>query len=439
MSGRRVAIVGFGFSGLMVASNLVRDARAPLTLYLIAPTLEGLGVAYGTRNAAHLLNVPANKMGAFADDSMGFWQWLSSGEGALAKQRLGIRTEYRETSFVPRLLYGAYLQAIWRQTQHVAQQKNIVLNHVPSIATALQHKPFAVLTERGDAIAVDDIVLATGNENKPLPMPPEAPMIQDPWAAHALDDAATWPSPVLLIGTGLTAVDMVLTLRARGYAGEIIAASLRGIWPKPHTAVSSVFGCDEAALHTQKNLRSLLAFVRRSIAQHEQAGGDWRAVIDALRPHTQAMWLRASSEDKRRFFRHLMTYWSTHRHRMAPEVCATIAGEIAAGTLRSIARSKLSEVVAHHAPSRILNCTGPQLNMGRSAYTLWKQAVAERWVEVHETGIGIAVDAQCRAWGEAYPNLYAIGTAMTGQWLESTAVPELRQQAAMVAAAINAV
>jgi uncharacterized NAD(P)/FAD-binding protein YdhS len=420
----------------MVAANLVRLAEAPLTLYLIAPELDCQGLAYGTRDAQHLLNVPANKMGAFADKVDGFWQWLSSGQGALAKQRLGIAASYGEASFMPRMLYGAYLQDIWAETQQLAAQKNVALKHVPTMATAIQRTPLAVLTQRGDAIAVDDVVLATGNENKPLPAAADAPMVQNPWAVDALNGCADWASPVALIGTGLTSVDMLLSLRALGYTGEIVATSLRGQWPRAHKAYAAPFMFDETALLAQKTLRQLVRFVRQNIAQHEATGGDWRAVADALRPHTNVLWRQATTADKLRFFRHVMIYWSTHRHRCAPEIEAAIEKELASGLLRSMHRQPFAAVLQQTPPSHILNCTGFQLDVRRSRQNLWKQLVAECMVEPHETGLGIKTDAHGRALGEAYPNLYALGTVLTGQWMESTAVPELRVQAFSIARAM---
>lgn len=430
---KRFGIIGFGFSGLMVTANLVREATTPLELYLIAPALDALGVAYSTTDTQHLLNVPAAKMGAYADDATGFWQWLNTGEAALAKQQLGITDAFRETSFVPRMLYGAYLQQIWRDTQQRAAQKNIALKHVSTMASAIQRDPFAVLTVRGDAIAVDAIVLATGNENKPLPAPQDAHMIQNPWAPDALKGCDRWASPVAMIGTGLTSVDMVLSLRALGYQGQIVATSHRGQWPRTHRPYSSIFAFDEEQLFAQKTLRRLVDFVRTNIAEHEKAGGDWRAVIDALRPHTQALWRQASHDDKLRFFRHVMVYWSTHRHRMASEIAAKLEAEIGAGTLRSMSRKKFAEATQHQPPSHTLNCTGPQIDVRRSSQNLWKQLVAEAMVEPHETGLGVVADPKGRVMGQCYPNLYAIGTVLTGQWLESTAVPELRMQAAAIA------
>lgn len=435
MSMRRFAVIGFGFSGLMVTANLVRRANSPCTIYIVAPDLSGLGVAYATTNPEHLLNVVAARMSAFADVPDDFVAWLSSADAAVAKQNLKLTAMATANDYVPRALYGAYLEHIWRDTQSLAAEKKLEIKLVPSLAVAVQRAPLAVLSERGDAIAVDAIVLASGNENKPITVPSGTPIVQDPWAADAMKDVAQLASPVVLIGTGLTAVDMVVSLRRHGYRGDIIAGSLRGLWPEAHREVSSLYTFDEALLFAQKNLRALVRFVREAIAEHAASGGDWRAVIDGLRKHSRMLWLKATTADQQRFLRHVATYWSTHRHRMAMEIAKQIQAEIAAGTLRSISRAQLPEAMAK--ASRVFNCTGPQINPQKSRYAVWTQLLAEGMVEPHATGVGIAADAHYRAWGNIHPALYVMGTMMTGQWLESTAVPELREQAATIAQALS--
>lgn len=440
-----IAIIGGGFSGLMVAANLVRASTRPHTIYIIAEEADGLGIAYRTRNAAHLLNVPAGNMGAFADAADGFYQWLQTAEAAPHRDGFGIAPHIAATDFMPRALYAAYLQSIWHATQKIAAQKSITLAHVPSRATAIRAEGgIAVLTERGDAIAAAHIVLATGHELKPvIAHIPARHVIQNPWAADVFAAAKHWASPVVLMGTGLTAVDTLLSLRHAGYAGEIIAFSRHGLLPQPHAPYAGGVTLDVASLLAHPSLAALL----RDVHDHAQSY-PWRAVVDGLRPHTQTLWQKFSTRDQQRFLSRVLPFWNVHRHRMAPHIAATIAAEMESGNLRILA-SKLYEARVENdqlhltlhlknasqnfAPAVIINCTGPELNLAKSRSTLLRQALADGVVEPHATGLGIAVDPQHRAWGALYPNLYAIGPLMTGQLLESTAVPELRVQAAGVA------
>ena len=441
-----VGVIGFGFSGLMVVAHLVRTASSPITIYIIDETADGLGVAYRTTNPDHLLNVRAANMSAYAEDAEHFVRWLAGAEALAAMQHDGLTTRYAANDFVPRVLYGAYLQTIWRDVQAMALQKNIAIKHVPSKAVALQAgtNP-AILTMRGDAIAVDAIVLAVGHEGKTiLPQVHDARIIQDPWTPDALAGASSWASPVMLVGTGLTAIDAVLSLRRAGYDGQIIAVSRSAAWPTMHGEVKKLSAADAADIAAQKTLLAMVQTLQQKIAQAE----DWRTVIDALRPHTSAMWQRLNTREQKRFLHKLSTLWGIHRHRMAPHIASRIAAEMAADSLR-VLRSKRVDIAVKGAalqvaithpggveflqPSRIINATGLELNIAQSRNPLLRQLLAAGMVEPHANGLGVAVDPHLRAWGHAYPNLSVLGSLLTGQLLESTAVPELRVQAIDIA------
>lgn len=443
----RIGIIGFGFSGLMVAANLVRKANAPLTLYLVDPTMDALGMAYRTPNPEHLLNVRASNMSAFAEHSSHLVQWLESSTGRYAAAARKLRCDYGANDFIPRMLYGDYLQSIWQETQTLAAQKGCQIFLVPSRATAIQTQgAIAILTERGDAIAIERVVLATGHEVKPvLPQWPAEKIVQNPWAPNLFAQAAQWPDPVFCIGSGLTMVDVLLTLRRAGYRGRIIAASTTGQMPRAHTQTQEVFAFTEAELMPHKTLSAVLRQVRHTIRQ----GKEWRAVIDALRPHTVPLWQRLTTAQKRTFLKRLNTLWNVHRHRMAPEIAARIESEIASQTLVVLRSKRMTTTdagdllirTAHEElrlrPTILINCTGFELNLANSANPLLRHLLENRLLEAHDTRLGVAADPHYRAWGGLYPNLYVIGSLLTGQLLESTAVPELRVQAAAIAELIN--
>ena len=445
---KRIAVIGFGFSGLLVVANLVRNAITGTTIYIIADDLSARGLAYSTTNTQHLLNVPTGKMGAFPDDIEGFLKWQHTPDAALAKQQLHLDKDYTTSDFAPRALYAKYLESVWIETQEIAAQQDIYIKLVEASATAIQRSSeLAVLTTRGDAIAVDDIVLATGNETKPvLPQLPVGHVVQNPWTKDAFAGAASWNAPVLLMGVGLTAVDTILALRSNGYTGEIIAFSRNGLLPKAHTPATRIFAFEKDALLTHRTVAEVMQYVRNTIAEQD---GEWRVVIDALRPYTQLLWQRFSAIDKQHYLDELLTLWNVHRHRMAPEIAAAMNAEIEQGTTRIVASKTMNAEIRDErlvvnlngvtlTPSRIINCTGPQLNVEKSSSTLLKQLVADGILESHATGLGIAADPQQRAWGNAHPHVYAMGGLLTGQLLETTAVPELRTQAAQLASDLTA-
>lgn len=416
MSG--IAIIGFGFSGLMLVANLVRRASESIEIYIIDPALNARGMAYSTPYREHLLNVRAGNMHAFADEKDHFTQWLAQHH-----------PHYTPQDFVPRMIYGDYLESIWNSTQELAAEKKIFLKLVPSTAVAvkLHGDALAVLTERGDAIAVQQAVLATGNEVKPAQAPIER-VLQEPWAPGALAQAAKEQGPILLVGTGLTAVDMVLALRAEGYAGSIIAYSRNGLLPQPHRDYGPAAALDAGEVNALQTLRQWSGWLRR------MTRGEWRGVIDGLRPFTQSSWQKLRTRQQQIFFCRAASFWSVHRHRMAPQIAQQLQHEIGAGALHVVNRAKFKTL--NQSPTLAINCTGSELNVQRSASPLVKNLLAQGLIEPHGNGVGIAVDAHCRAWGEAYPRLFSIGALMTGQLLESTAVPELRVQAREIAEAL---
>jgi uncharacterized NAD(P)/FAD-binding protein YdhS len=415
-------------------------------LYVIDPTHDPRGVAYATTNPEHLLNVRAGQMAAFDDDGEHFVRWLAGDGGKKAAAALGLQATYGAQDFVPRMLYGAYLEAIWHETQEIAVHKKLEIKLVPAQAVTLQTGAApSVQTARGDAIAVDAIVLAVGHEVKPvLPQVVSPQIIQNPWATDALRGAAEWPSPVILIGTGLTAVDVVLSLRRAGYAGAIVAASFSGRLPQAHAATSAIFRFQEAEMARVKSLAQLVQLLRTKIREV----GEWRVVIDALRPFTQSLWQRLSTPEQMKFLARLTTRWITHRHRMAPEIAARMDAEIAAQQFQMLGCKNIGASVENKVlsisvenknavhrlqPSHVINCAGLELNLAKSANPLLRQILALGLVEAHATGLGIVADKHCRAWGVLHPHLYVIGSLLTGQLLESTAVPELRAQAAGIA------
>ncbi len=439
-----LAIVGFGFGGLMVLANTVRAATGPLNITVIASDARGVGLAYGTDNPLHLLNVPAQNMSAFAQEPAHFLHWLRTPEAAALLPELGLASLPGEGDFSPRVLYGRYLGHILHATMATAAQKHIAIDWVEASATTMAPSGQGWRIEAGERhIEAARVVIATGNEAKSMfPHLPHDAIIEQPWRMTKEQVHRFGSRPIVLIGTGLTSVDILLSLRRWGYHGVVHAISRNGLLPLPHKPTTAAFALDTTALFACKNLLALLRFVRAAIHDHERVGGDWRAVIDALRPHAIALWQQMTPRDQRAFIRRLATQWNSHRHRMAPSIAAIMAQEIATGKLHmggshhlhATADGEHLKLAVHWMsgaqevlqPAAILNCAGPEINWARSTQTLLQGLLRDGHVTAHATGLGVVADAHYKIG----TNLYAIGTPMTGQFWESTAVPELRQQAA---------
>ncbi|MEG3123399.1 FAD/NAD(P)-binding protein [Sphingomonas sp. GB1N7] len=280
-----VVIVGGGFSGALLAANIVRFGGPRITLIERARERLGRGVAYSATHPSQLFNVRAAGMSAFADDPAHFVRWLDMHDAA-------------GQQFVARATYGRYLADTLATAQAEAGDRLAIVH---CAATALQAGPRIVL-EDGRTIPADAVVLTVGN----LPPYPPAGIdpkrlardiyIDDPWGC---DPAAglTAGDRVALIGTGLTAIDVALKLDAAGFAGEIVALSRRGLAPHRH-----IDGAAPPKGLTEPPTRSLSRLLREVRAA---APSDWRSAVDSLRPVTQHWWARADAETRARFLRHL--------------------------------------------------------------------------------------------------------------------------------------
>jgi uncharacterized NAD(P)/FAD-binding protein YdhS len=335
--GRPIAVIGAGFSGSLLAVHLLRRSLSEDRIYLIERSAEfGRGLAYATGNPRHLLNVRAGNMSAFSDQPEHFLDWV---RGLPEEERHGISMTADWLTFVSRWLYGSYIQHILAQEIWGEGRANR-LHLVADEAVALHPtaRGYRLEVGSGRSYEVDAVALAMGN------FPPGGAIpgyVANPWGP----DAVTYLDPdasVLLVGTGLTMVDVVISLLDRGHRGEICAISRRGLLPRTHAAVAPAPRFLPPAPAPRRAL-ALLRALRAEIRRAEAEGRDWRSVIDSLRPDTQDLWRNLPLEEKRRFLRHLRPWWDVHRHRMAPAVATRIAQARERGQL-TIQRARLGSV-----------------------------------------------------------------------------------------------
>jgi uncharacterized NAD(P)/FAD-binding protein YdhS len=233
----RVVVVGGGFSGAMSAVNIARLSEHPLHIVVVNDESSvGRGVAYGLRRPEYLLNVAARNMSAFPDEPNHFLQWLRT----RSEFELVPELELRER-FIPRQIYGDYLRSI---VQHHLQSPGELAPASAEfvIGEAVDVEPVdagcVVRLADGSALEADRVVLATGNE-PPAPLPGAETLTAHPaWVGNPwLPWEQRLPSHegrIVILGTGLSAVDVILTLRELGWMGSIHAVSRHGWFPHAH-------------------------------------------------------------------------------------------------------------------------------------------------------------------------------------------------------------
>ena len=438
----RIAVVGGGAAGVLTAAQLRRRRDdAQITLIDVSGR-PGTGAAYGTPDPTHLLNVPAPRMSAFPDDPDHFTTWLD--EHAVATF----------DGFAPRSAYGRYLLDVLRDAEVRLETAEVV---------RLEPGPPSRLTlSDGRVLAADAVALATGRPPGTIPesleralgpalMGDDARVVVDPWEPGALVGlAARKPERVLVIGSGLTGVDVALHLVARG--STVTLLSRHGEMPRrfrsvgPPTDIPNVSGLPE-----HPTLDQLRQAITDDVAAARANACDWRQVIDALRPHTASLWRSLGWPDQRRFLREDLRAWEVLRHRMPPAVADAIDEALESGALSvqagelvdARAGEEVTLVVAtadgsvrHHVDAVVVAAGTAWDRRALAKSRLWGDLLDRKIADWHPSGIGVRVHESgylIDAAGGAVSGVVCIGAIRQGELWESTAIPEIRSQAAAIA------
>jgi uncharacterized NAD(P)/FAD-binding protein YdhS len=447
-----VVVVGGGFSGSMSAVNIARLSERPLHITVVGDqSVVGRGVAYALRRPEYLLNVAARNMSAFPHEPDHFLQWLRTRTEFEASPEIELRER-----FIPRQIYGDYLRSL---VQHHLQSPREVTPVSTDfvIGAAVDVEPHGsgclVRLADGSSLEADRVILATGNE--PPATLPGTEALQDhpawvgnPWQAweHRLppDDGS-----IVILGTGLTAVDAIITLRDLGWLGNIHAVSRHGWFPHSHFRGIEYPEFPPADVDlAELGLDRLLALIEEHCAILQKRNANPAIIVDKLRPHTQHIWTRLSREDRLAFAREHAARWNVFRHRIAPELHAQITSAQLTGQLRVQAGSITGLVASRDrvsvemsdgsrlAGDLVINATGPSTKFTASKSVLLQNLLRRGAIAPDDTDMGIHLDPDHTVLtrdGDRSPWLLALGPILRGTYWETIAVPELRVQARRVA------
>jgi len=451
-TGSTIVVIGGGFSGTAVAAHLLRRGRPARIVLANRYGPIGRGVAYGTRFEAHVLNVPAGGMSAIAKDPDHFVRWARARDVAI-----------RADTFVSRRLYGEYLVGILRVAeQHAPRAAR--LERLVGVARDVEVRPDGTSAEvvfAGARLQADQVVLALGNYSPANPAAVGGEFyetdryIRDPWVRGSLDVIRSGES-VLLLGSGLTMMDIALDLAGRGARLPLFAVSRHGLLPRAQVFGKGPASADawppglDAPPHT---IARYVRLVREHVASRADVGGDWREVVGEMRAATPALWGLLDAVERARFLRHVRPWWDVHRHRAAPETAQAIERMIASGDLSVRAarilgyRPVANEVEVTIRPrgaseagrvhvDRVINCTGPSSDVRRLADPLLDAMLSRGLLRPDPLGLGLETAANGAlhdAAGHPSRVLYLVGPLLKADHWEATAVPELRQHAARLA------
>jgi len=372
-----VVVIGAGASGTLTAIHLLRSASrrsTSLDVVLLDPADRwGRGVAFGTPDEEHLVNVPASGMSALPEDPAHFVAW---------NERQAPPDACNPSAFLPRRQFALYLDDTLAEA--VAATSDLVsLEHLRTRAVGVRRTSAgaSVATSSGRDIAADAVVVATGLPHVGQGWAPEALeksafFVADPWRPGALDVVRrdyAGPADVLMIGTGLTMVDVALSLSGDGNRSDRLlhAISRNGRLPKAHTATLKL-----AAIPDISDWGNTLADLREDVARHingvTRSTGDWRPAVDGLRFQISALWHRLGEADRAAFLAGDAGDWNVARHRMAPSSAVLLRELRAAGRLvlgaaevegiESLPRGGVAVTLSDGTRREVgwvVNCTGP--------------------------------------------------------------------------------
>lgn len=438
----RIVVIGAGAAGTLAAVHLLERARRTgtgLDVRLVDDAgTAGRGVAYATADSRHRLNVPSGRMSAYPDRPHHFADWLAA--------RLGGAPE--PDAYAPRGLYGQYLADVLAAAARTSTGR---LNRLRDRAVEVTEDGSRVRVglRSGAGLEADAVVLALGTFPPPVSWAPAElrdsfRFVRDPWAAGALSGVPD-DRDVLLVGTGLTMADVALTLARPGRV--VHAVSRHGLLPQAQ-ADRLTAPVPPPPLKPQHGLAAL----RRSLLCHASAvrrsQGDWRPGIDGLRSITANLWRELPAQDRERFLTEDLRLWEVHRHRLAPASAAALqaamgAGRVAVGRAvveRAAERPEGLRVALSDGRTltvgKVVNCTGANGDYRQVADPLVRSLLVTGLARPGRHGLGLATaeDGRLTPADAARPApLWTLGAPRRGDLWETTAVPEIRAQAALLA------
>lgn len=454
-----VLIVGGGLSGAMLAVQLLR-LPGQRRILIVEPRAElGRGEAYSATELGHTLNGNAARMSVDPDNADDLTQWLQAyiadgGWPESDQQHVPV-----SELFMPRGIFGLYVQQRLDEAREQGATWGSTAEHVRGEVVDLQSDSDGVLLTLADGRQLDgaSAVLATGMFPAARTRQKQSSGLNaaavDPWdvaGMSRIDPQGT----VLIIGSGLTMVDAVVSLEQAGHRGPIRVISRHGLLPhvrrQPPSWVDFL-----AADHSIRSPRQLLREVRRQCIFALEAGIDWQAPLDTVRAHIGRLWSQASDVQRRQFVRHVRPWWESHHHRSPPlsaELVERLYKEgrltIEAASLKGLDEPRDGQVSISIRPrgesqtrtvmgAALINSTGIEYDWRRVDRPLPQQLLARRLIRPGPLALGIATDAGgavVDAEGAVSTRLFAMGPPLRGMWWESTAVTDVASQAKALAA-----
>ena len=456
---RRIVIIGGGFTGAACALNLLRDLPSPsASITIIEPRATlGAGLAYSTPDHAHRINVPASRLLVLAEAPGAFHDWLKT-SGALDHDPEALLDDGR--IYPRRQVFGHYVNSLLRAA--AASPRSAPFNHVAAKAERIEviDNGYNVIVDDGSSVFADIVILAVSHPPPAVPRPLRSvahhpKFIGDPWNRNVLSKIGS-QDRVLVIGTALTAADVISTLHSRDHKGEVVAISRRGLVSRQREVTpTEPFG--DFRTDPARSALALVKMVRRTIREAAASFSCWEAVMERIRAHGAEIWAALPDPERARFLRHVRPFWDAHRYQLAPQPAATIRARRADGLLRFVAGRVERAVVQdgrfhvtlhrRHAVDDdveifdvIVNCTGPDHAAITRTNVVLASLAGAGLIVADKFGLGVETDAAARAVGAdglASETIFVAGPLARASLGELMGLPQVSLHAAYVANQIS--
>lgn len=448
---KSIVIVGGGASATLLLAQLSLQLNAhsanPINIYIVDNSQAfKVGIAYNIEHPSFVLNVTANRMGAFPDKPEDFYQWLIDYPALWRNLHADFKTiEFQSTDFVPRMIYGAYLRWVFDQALTLAHSKNIsthrVVAQVTKINAIKNTKRLQVIIDTQEALNADTVILATGNAHQNHQDLIDTHIFSSPYCKHFLQQDWSNTRDVIVLGSGLSMVDAIQYITQQGYQGKFHLLSRHGLIPLPH---SSDHNAKEAPDFLSQNLTSakkIIRSIRKKITNNTLNGIGWQASINALRPHTNRLWLSLTDPERKKLKR-LLPWWNIVRHRIPVDAYNAIKNlqhldrlTITKGDVKKAESDgeyfllKLNNKTLFIKSEKMVVCSGYQYELMHFSNMLKEQLKPKDQLQKDLMNCNFNISNT--------HSIYALGPCLAGILFETTSIHDIRQQALYIAESIK--
>lgn len=459
-----VVILGGGYTGAATAIDLSRNSTAPLDIVVVEPRDQvGRGVAYSAKHPDHRLNGATGFQNMIPEEPDNIDNWF--------RDTIGFENDpeaeaFDGSIFVRRWDFGSYVNSVFERFR-TQNPSNSTIRHVQDVAVDVQQtdEKFQVSLQTGTPLTADAVIITTSNGPPTLPFPfsgvfdNHPAMLSNPWDIAAIQ-AIPPDARGLVIGTGLTAADVVAVLARQNHRGRVISMSRRGLRPtsrpRSHAAFPNPFWdrvTRSPSLFTEKHGRlrtalGVLRAIRADVAKVEQQGLPWQVAFDDLRDSLRDIWIHLPFDEKRRALRHLNPFYDIHRFRYPPQTEAQLLAAEDAGMLdrrrgHLLAATKNGQRIDVEWQDRdhgvrlnetfdfVVSCVGPEMRPEKTGNPILQALMNRGLARPSPLGKGLDVDTECRAIakdGAAMKNLFVLGPLTFTTFAYSIGAPFIMAQ-----------